>query len=199
MEQFLLENAERFKLLVSRFKPNAAPTKGGSEPGHSSPDILVSARVRPMLEDETDQGFPVGVYLRDGTNTLDLHELKRPVRGLPTISVSLEPGRREWKMLTCRQSFNYTVDRVFGPDATTADIYESLVKPLVPWAWGGGIGTMFAYGQTGSGKTFTVSGLEQLVAETLMDGSLDGERKIHICIIELAGQTAYGKSRSFPY
>ncbi|KAJ4291274.1 hypothetical protein N0V88_006276 [Collariella sp. IMI 366227] len=50
---------------------------------------------------------------------------------------------------------------------------------------------MFAYGQTGSGKTFTVSGLERHVAETLMDGSLDGERKIFISIVELAGQTAY--------
>jgi kinesin family protein 2/24 len=82
---------------------------------------------------------------------------------------------------------------VFGPDAATPEIYESVVKPLVPWAWGGGVGTMFAYGQTGSGKTYTVSGLERHVAETLMDGSLDGERKIHISVIELAGQTAFGR------
>jgi kinesin family protein 2/24 len=52
---------------------------------------------------------------------------------------------------------------------------------------------MFAYGQTASGKTLTVSGLERQVAETLMDGSLDGERKISMSIIELTGQTAYGK------
>jgi kinesin family protein 2/24 len=86
------------------------------------------------------------------------------------------------------------VDQVFGPDATTGEIYETMVKPLVPWAWGGGVGTMFAYGQTGSGKTFTVSGLERHVAETLLGGSLDGERKIYMSVIELAGQTAYGES-----
>ena len=83
---------------------------------------------------------------------------------------------------------------MFGPSSTTVDIYDSLVKPLVPWAWSGGIGTMFAYGQTASGKTLTVTGIEKLVAETLMDGSLEGERKISISIIELAGQTAYGET-----
>lgn len=66
------------------------------------------------------------------------------------------------------------------------------MKPLVPWAWGGGIGTLFAYGQTGSGKTFTVSCLEQLVAETLMSGELDGERKVYMTVFELAGNSAFG-------
>jgi kinesin family protein 2/24 len=98
------------------------------------------------------------------------------------------------EILTTRQSSNYTVDKLFGPDATTVEIYDALIKPLVPWAWGGGISTMFAYGQTGSGKTFTVSDLERRVAGALMDGSLEGERKIYISIIELAGQTAYGKT-----
>jgi hypothetical protein len=41
-----------------------------------------------MLEDETAQGFPAGVHLRDGnTNIVDLHELQQPVRGLPRIRV----------------------------------------------------------------------------------------------------------------
>lgn len=91
------------------------------------------------------------------------------------------------------QSSNYTVDKLFGPDATTVEIYDSVVKPLIPWAWGGGISTLFAYGQTGSGKTFTVSDLERRVAEDLMNGSLEGARKIYISIIELSGQTAFGE------
>lgn len=85
---------------------------------------------------------------------------------------------------------------MFGPDSTSAEIYESLVKPLVPWAWSGGVSTLFAYGQTGSGKTFTVSALERSVADTLMDGSLEGERTINVSIIELAGQTAYGEPQT---
>ncbi|AEO68342.1 uncharacterized protein THITE_2049700 [Thermothielavioides terrestris NRRL 8126] len=173
MDEFIIEHAERYKRLVSTFKPSSPGAKATNSTSASS-EIVVSARIRPMLEDEIAQGFPQGVYQRADSNMVDLHELRRPVRGLPTIN-----------------SFSFTVDRVFGPDAATPEIYESVVKPLVPWAWGGGVGTMFAYGQTGSGKTYTVSGLERHVAETLMDGSLDGERKIHISVIELAGQTAF--------
>jgi kinesin family protein 2/24 len=55
------------------------------------------------------------------------------------------------------------------------------------------VGILFAYGQTGSGKTFTVSALEELVAETLMNGKLEGERKISVCIVELAGNSAFGR------
>lgn len=51
---------------------------------------------------------------------------------------------------------------------------------------------MFAYGQTGSGKTFTVSQVEKLVAETLMSGSLDGEREIYMTVFELAGNAPFG-------
>ncbi|SPQ24384.1 530ded2a-4197-4fc5-808a-d498004358e7 [Thermothielavioides terrestris] len=165
MDEFIIEHAERYKRLVSTFKPSSPGAKATNSTSASS-EIVVSARIRPMLEDEIAQGFPQGVYQRADSNMVDLHELRRP-------------------------SFSFTVDRVFGPDAATPEIYESVVKPLVPWAWGGGVGTMFAYGQTGSGKTYTVSGLERHVAETLMDGSLDGERKIHISVIELAGQTAF--------
>lgn len=66
-----------------------------------------------------------------------------------------------------------------------------MAKDLVPFAWNGGIGTLFAYGQTGSGKTFTVSRLEQLVIESLMSGTLQGPRKIYITVIELAGNAAF--------
>ncbi|KAK3293099.1 P-loop containing nucleoside triphosphate hydrolase protein [Chaetomium fimeti] len=173
MEQYILDNVDRYQKLVAEFKPSTSSSKG-SDTTETSPDIVVSARVRPMLEDELAQGFPVGVHIRDDTNTADLHELQQPVRGPARI-----------------RSFDYSVDRLYGPDASTRELYDDLVQPLVPWAWGGGIGTLFAYGQTASGKTMTVSGLERHVAEHMMDGSLDGDRKISMSIIELAGQTAY--------
>jgi kinesin family protein 2/24 len=83
------------------------------------------------------------------------------------------------------------VDRLFNPESTTEEIYQDLAADLVPFAWNGGIGTLFAYGQTGSGKTFTVSRLEQLVAEALMNGSLEGEREVFMTIIDLAGNSAF--------
>lgn len=74
----------------------------------------------------------------------------------------------------------------------------------MPFAWNGGISTLFAYGQTGSGKTYTISRLEQLVINALMSSggddndndddnrrsNLTGSRKIYLTIIELAGNAA---------
>jgi kinesin family protein 2/24 len=63
---------------------------------------------------------------------------------------------------------------------------------LVPWAWGGGISTLFAYGQTGSGKTHSVSELERLASAELMNGNLEGNRDVYICAFELVGKEAFG-------
>ncbi|RFN55376.1 diatom spindle kinesin 1 [Fusarium flagelliforme] len=173
MEQFILDNAQRFEYLVERFKP--APAKAKPSDEESNPDITIATRIRPMMQDEKEEGQLIGVFPRKNLpGTLDLHELRRPVRGPPTLV-----------------SWNYRVDRVFTSDDTTDGIYQELVKPLVPWAWGGGVSTMFAYGQTGSGKTYTVSGLERLIAETLFSGEHKGTRNISISIIELAGNSAF--------
>ena len=72
------------------------------------------------------------------------------------------------------QSSDYQVDRLFNTDSTTKEIYEELVLDLVPYAWNGGVGTLFAYGQTGSGKTFTISRVEELIADTIMIGNVEG-------------------------
>lgn len=69
-----------------------------------------------------------------------------------------------------------------------------MIQGLVPFAWNGGISTLFAYGQTGSGKTYTISRLEELVINALMSGddpNLAGPRKIYLTIIELAGNAAF--------
>ncbi|KAK4204600.1 P-loop containing nucleoside triphosphate hydrolase protein [Triangularia verruculosa] len=172
MEQFLIDNADRYKQLVRAFKPKKEQCTSGRT---GNPDFLISARIRPLLPDEVSQGSPESVFSRGGdTSVVDLHELKKPIRGLPSLN-----------------SFSYPIDHIFGPESTTRQMYDAIIKPLVPWAWGGGVSTVFAYGQTGSGKTFTVSDLEGLVAGTLMDGGLEGERKLHMSIVELAGQKSF--------
>ncbi|KPM39756.1 hypothetical protein AK830_g6811 [Neonectria ditissima] len=88
-------------------------------------------------------------------------------------------------------SFNFQVDRIYAADAPTEAIYVDAVKPLVPWAWNGGISTLFAYGQTGSGKTHTVTGIERLVADEMLGGILDGQRSVYVTIVELAGNAAH--------
>lgn len=52
----------------------------------------------------------------------------------------------------------FTLDYVFTPDATQAEVYEVAAKPIVESVMQGFNGTVFAYGQTSSGKTFTMTG-----------------------------------------
>jgi kinesin family protein 2/24 len=165
--------------------------------GAASPDIVVSARIRPLLNEDVAAGFPCAVFPRSAQNAVvDIHDLYNHPRGRPI----LKARRNLLQFLfispllshTDRsKSFNYEVDRLFNSQTTTEEIYKNLVWDLVPFAWNGGIGSIFTYGQTGSGKTFTVSRLEQLVAKSLMDGSLEGQRHVYITIVDLAGNLAY--------
>ncbi|KAK9387036.1 P-loop containing nucleoside triphosphate hydrolase protein [Lipomyces mesembrius] len=52
----------------------------------------------------------------------------------------------------------YSLDRVFGPEADQAMVYEEVVSPILEEALAGYNCTVFAYGQTGTGKTYTMSG-----------------------------------------
>ncbi|KAL4867264.1 P-loop containing nucleoside triphosphate hydrolase protein [Aspergillus spectabilis] len=174
MEQFLIENVKRYQTLVGRFKPprTKEPAKTDLQ---TSPNLVVATRIRPILEKEIRSGQVSAVFPRlGGTATVDTHEMRKVPRGLPKLT-----------------SYSFSSDRTFGPEATTPEIYDEVVKPLLPWVQQGKIGTLFAYGQTGSGKTFTVSGLERLIASSMFEGDQASQRKIYICFVELAGNSAY--------
>ncbi|OKL58682.1 hypothetical protein UA08_06026 [Talaromyces atroroseus] len=172
MEQFLLDSVPRYQSLVRAFKP---PQSNKPTDTTNSSNITVATRIRPMLDDEISSGQVAGVFARKGgSGSVDIHELRKKVRGPPILN-----------------SFSFTVDKVFGPDQTTEMIYEDIVQPLVPWVCQGNVGTLFAYGQTGSGKTFTVSGLERLIATSLFDSHLEEKPEVHVCIFELAGNSAH--------
>ncbi|KAF2711102.1 P-loop containing nucleoside triphosphate hydrolase protein [Pleomassaria siparia CBS 279.74] len=169
MEHFYLENISKYQSLVDALDPCPKPRISQGMP---DPNMVVSVRIRPRSEDEP---LPSATFPRSSQeNVVDIHDLYNHPRGTPIL-----------------RSNDYQVDRLFNSNSTTEEIYENLVGDLVPFAWNGGIGTLFAYGQTGSGKTFTVSRLEELVAETLMKGNLKGERDIYMTIIDLAGNAAF--------
>ncbi|KAH7152229.1 P-loop containing nucleoside triphosphate hydrolase protein [Dactylonectria estremocensis] len=173
MEQFIAENSDRYQSLVTAFKPPKS-----SRPASASaptPGMVVTTRLRPLLDDETAAKLPPALFPRsDQPGVLDVHELRQSALGPPQL-----------------KSANFQVDRVYDTDSNTEHIYQDVVKPLVPWAWNGGIGTLFAYGQTGSGKTYTISRLERLVADELLSGSFEGQRNVYVTIIELAGNAAH--------
>lgn len=81
---------------------------------------------------------------------------------------------------------------MFDSRKSSQDIYDDKVEHLVQWVCRGGTSMLLAYGQTGSGKTFTVSALEKLVVQRLVDEVLPVSREIHMCIFEIFGNNAYG-------
>ncbi|KAH7406445.1 P-loop containing nucleoside triphosphate hydrolase protein [Phaeosphaeria sp. MPI-PUGE-AT-0046c] len=169
MDRFYLENMAKYHSLVGALDPTPKPRASA---GKAGPNMVVSARIRPLSEDE---GFPSAIFPRQiQENVVDIHDLYNHPKGIPIL-----------------KSFDYEVDRLYGQESTTNEIYQDLVADLVPFAWNGGIGTLFAYGQTGSGKTYTVSRLEESVAETLLGSSPAGKREIHMTIIDLAGNAAF--------
>ncbi|KAK8127848.1 diatom spindle kinesin 1 [Apiospora sp. TS-2023a] len=176
MDKFYLENVALYESLVERATPAPLARKAGQPTDLVEANMLVAARIRPQLGEDLASGFPCAVYPRSGAEdgVVDIHDLYHHPRGKPVL-----------------KSAKYEVDRLFGPETTTEEIFDVHVKHLVPFAWNGGIGTLFAYGQTGSGKTFTVSRLEELVVEALVDLDPDSEKQVSITIIELAGNTAF--------
>jgi kinesin family protein 2/24 len=91
MEQYLLENVSRYQSLVQRFKPQRPTTTENKNVGDSS-NIVVAIRIRPILNHETESGQVPAIFPRSESGVVDLHELKRVVRGLPTLNVS----RHSW-------------------------------------------------------------------------------------------------------
>lgn len=56
------------------------------------------------------------------------------------------------------RTISYTLDQVYGSLATTSELYEQAVQPVVRSALEGYHGSVFAYGQTSTGKTYTMTG-----------------------------------------
>lgn len=77
------------------------------------------------------------------------------VTSVDTVQQSAEienlPGRTD----------SYTLDHVYGPQATTKDLYDKSVAALVQAAMDGYHTSVLAYGQTSTGKTHTMTGTEK--------------------------------------
>ena len=184
MEQFYLENSALYEKLLSRHdatksqphfsRQNAPIRTATSITEQGNPDMIATARVRPMLDDDLAAGFPCAIHPQTNqagvTQAVDLHDLYNHPRGRPTL-----------------KSSQHRLDRIFPSSVTTEEIYEDLVSGLVAFAQQGGIGTLFAYGQTGSGKTYTIGQLQEMAVMSLVDD----EMEIYITIADLAGKSAF--------
>jgi len=87
MDQFYLRNAAWYHTLVDRFEPG--PSAGSiDQSGTTSPDMVVSARLRPFLREDITAGFPSAVFPRPTEKgAVDIHDLYNHPRGRPVLKV----------------------------------------------------------------------------------------------------------------
>ena len=77
MADFFEDNKAFFLDEVAAFRP-AALRKGVES---TSTDTVISARIRPLLPHERDSGEVVGVTARPEDRGVDVHELRRKIKG----------------------------------------------------------------------------------------------------------------------
>lgn len=206
MDAFYLKNAAQYQKLVhsldvSKPAPHfsrhdaAPPADNQTTTETCNPDVIIAARIRPMLDADVTAGFPCAVYPRptneDEAQVIDLHDLYHHPTRPPMLKVCSSCWSGNDHLLMSCQSSKYQVDKLYDAEATAEEIYENLIADLVTFAQKGGIGTLFAYGQTGSGKTFTISQLQKLAVSSLMNDASDSDQEVYITICDLAGKSAF--------
>jgi len=122
--------------------------------------IKVCVRLRPLLkpyEDEevwaVDQSSSSICTIANPYSNLNLLD---DVSNVSLNSLKERDIRRRYADTLGPQSF--TFDYVYGPEATSQQIYQQLCRPIVHSVLSGYNGTIFMYGQTTSGKTYTMLG-----------------------------------------
>lgn len=76
----------------------------------------------------------------------------------PAVELAVDASARRVELTADGVREAFTLDRVFGTEATQREVYENAAAPLAADICAGFNATLMAYGQTGSGKTFTMYG-----------------------------------------
>ncbi len=88
MDRFYLDNATQYQTLVKALNPTPRPRINKINAGTTSPDMVISARIRPLLEEDVAAGFPCAIFPRSAqTGVVDIHDLYNHPKGRPILKV----------------------------------------------------------------------------------------------------------------
>ncbi|CAN6563261.1 unnamed protein product [Malus baccata var. baccata] len=119
------------------------------EPAGHGERILVSVRLRPLVEKETARNDVSDWECINDTTIIYRNNLSVSERSMyPTA---------------------YSFDRVFGTDCSTRRVYEEGAKRVALSVVSGINSSIFAYGQTSSGKTYTMSAITDYTVADIYD------------------------------
>jgi kinesin family protein 11 len=83
---------------------------------------------------------------------------QREIRENSNVCVTTQSNQVQIKVPNCETTKTYSFDKVFGPNASQAKIFDEVVRGMLREVLLGYNCTIFAYGQTGTGKTYTMEG-----------------------------------------
>eukprot|EP00927_Polykrikos_kofoidii_P039560 TRINITY_DN33922_c0_g1_i1.p1 TRINITY_DN33922_c0_g1~~TRINITY_DN33922_c0_g1_i1.p1 ORF type:complete len:1307 (-),score=276.85 TRINITY_DN33922_c0_g1_i1:148-4068(-) len=179
------------------------PASSGGPIARSHGRITVCCRIRPLLDNELAQNVAKAPWIVTDTS-IALRE-RQAGRGAnidgresfgesggsvfggggQQLATSMKT-RSELRVLDHlrREEFETAMDRVFGEDTTTSQVYNHSFRHIVEGAANGLNGAILAYGQTSSGKTYSVSGSTAKPSEGDEEG--DAPVTLHKGIIHFA-------------
>ena len=162
---------------------------GSQQPRDAAPPATAAVRaavvIRPVLRDEH---ATLGTALVGRTAASHAqHEY---------VACLAEPPPSRWVHLLsetrCRgyptsevQSQLFEADAVFGPCASSAEVFEGAVRPLADRVLGGREACLVCFGQTGAGKTYTSTAMQRAAVGYLLEHA----PRLRIAFFEVYGES----------
>ena len=113
-------------------------------------------RIRPIIPSDNMPGGKIAHFTVLNDTSLEVHKLNADMALNESAKKTPAKGNGP-------STFEFSFDRVFGPNATQQNIFDE-ISQLIQSALDGYNVCIFAYGQTGSGKTFTMEGKFHLIS-----------------------------------